>query len=78
MSQVGEQLTGVLSKIRGAAGGAAEEADAGDEREGGVAMEMRGSFGRCATHCGVLLCSFCVSRMACNAKQGMQSSFHGV
>ena len=46
MSQVGEQLTGVLSKIRGAAGENADDEDAGEGRQGEVAMEMRGSFGR--------------------------------
>lgn len=44
MSLAGEELTGILSKIRGTKGG--EEGEEGEEREGGVAMEMRGSFGR--------------------------------
>jgi len=46
MSLAGEELTGILSKIRGAKGDEEDEEGQGDEAEGGVAMEMAGSFGR--------------------------------
>jgi len=48
MSLAGEQLTGVLSKIRGAHGGEEGEAQE-EEAQGGVAMGLRGSFGRILT-----------------------------
>ena len=47
MSVAGEELTDILSKIRGTRDGDDEgEAEEGEAGWGGVAMEMRGSFGR--------------------------------